>query len=145
MKALSLRPTWATFVLFGSKTIECRSWKTDYRGDLLICSSSRKETGGIPGHALCVVRLDNVREFRESDLDDAVMYQVPEGRQYAWELSDIRYVEPFKCKGKLHLFDVDDSLINYVESDDLGATLRDVYKPLVYFGRDDDARELWDF
>ena len=40
MKALSVKPPYATQILMFMKTVECRSWKTDYRGDLLICASS---------------------------------------------------------------------------------------------------------
>lgn len=40
MKALSVQPYWATSILQKTKTVECRTWKTDYRGDLLICASS---------------------------------------------------------------------------------------------------------
>ena len=53
MKSLSLNPYWAHCVLCGEKTIECRTWKTDYRGDLLICSSNiPKIEGTIAGHGL---------------------------------------------------------------------------------------------
>ena len=28
MKALSVRPWWATAILHGAKTVECRTWRT---------------------------------------------------------------------------------------------------------------------
>lgn len=36
MKALTLTQPWATFVALGVKTLETRSWKTEYRGPLAI-------------------------------------------------------------------------------------------------------------
>jgi len=36
MKALTLTQPWATLVAIGAKRIETRSWKTDYRGPLVI-------------------------------------------------------------------------------------------------------------
>ena len=40
MKALSIQNPYAHIILCGEKTIENRTWKTKYRGDLLICSSA---------------------------------------------------------------------------------------------------------
>jgi activating signal cointegrator 1 len=36
MKALSMTQPWASLVAFGEKTIETRSWSTDYRGRIAI-------------------------------------------------------------------------------------------------------------
>lgn len=62
MKALSLRSDYALDVLSGDKTIEYRSWPTKYRGDLLICATAHKIPKTIPGHALVVVRLKDVKK-----------------------------------------------------------------------------------
>jgi len=43
MKAISLKQPWANFIRDGRKTIETRAWKTEYRGDLLICSSKNDD------------------------------------------------------------------------------------------------------
>ena len=42
MKVLSLTEPYATLIKNGSKTIETRSWKTNYRGRLYIHASSTK-------------------------------------------------------------------------------------------------------
>jgi len=39
MKTLSVRQPWATLICSGIKTVENRTWKTDYRGKLLIHAS----------------------------------------------------------------------------------------------------------
>lgn len=149
MKALSLRPEWAMPVLLGWKTVECRTWQTDYRGPLLVCSSSKPRAGCIAGHALCVSRLVGIHPFGPDDMEPAMMEgEAPEGA-YAWELGDRDWVEPFPVKGRLHLFDVPDELVRVIpESVPCDDALRSYYEPLVRFwGRgvsEAGVREWWD-
>lgn len=42
MKVLSLLQPWATLVVIGAKKFECRSWKTEYRGTIIIHASAKK-------------------------------------------------------------------------------------------------------
>lgn len=42
MKVLTIKQPWASLIALGEKHIETRSWKTKYRGTLLI--HSRKDT-----------------------------------------------------------------------------------------------------
>ena len=39
MKALSVQQPYASLIAHGEKTVEIRSWRTQYRGDLLIVAS----------------------------------------------------------------------------------------------------------
>jgi len=71
MRAISIHNPWATLISTGAKTLEIRSWKTSYRGDLLIVSTQRKYADYPRGVALCVVRLADVREFVPADADAA--------------------------------------------------------------------------
>ena len=41
MKALSVKQPFAEFIATGEKDIEMRTWRTDYRGPILICASSK--------------------------------------------------------------------------------------------------------
>lgn len=101
MKALSIHPMYACDIAVGEKPEEYRTWKTEYRGDLLICASQYNDGWCFPrGYALCVAELYNI-EFLD------------ENGYYAWQLRNIRPVMPFKVKGKLHIYDVDDKLIKY--------------------------------
>ena len=112
MKALSVRNPYAAFILIGEKPVECRSWQTDYRGDLLICSSANpKVKNTICGHAICVVRLDHIEPFTKEHLEAACLDEMPEGNNYAWHITNLRMIKPFPVKGKLGLFEVDDSQI----------------------------------
>ena len=46
MRALSVKQPWASLIASGQKTIETRTWRTDYRGDLLIVSSRQPADQG---------------------------------------------------------------------------------------------------
>ena len=143
MKAISIRNPFAHFIMCGEKTVECRSWQTDYRGDLLICSSANpKIKDTICGHALCIARLDSIEKFKKEHLDAACMAEMPDKPSYAWHLTDIRVIKPFTVKGKLNFFDIDDSLIEIIDNGDDSLTdeeAADLYKkyiePLLYKGR----------
>ena len=111
VKALSVLPEFAADIFDGFKTVEWRSWKTDYRGDLLICASSRKLKGCISGYALCMVTLKDVVPFTRKHLNGALMDFVPNPAGYAWLLENVRLIKPFPYKGKLHIYDVDASLV----------------------------------
>lgn len=122
MKAISIKQPWATLVAVGKKTIECRTWKTNIRGDILICSSKSteyEEEKGICGLALGVVDLVNCRKMTREDLLHAHLpqewhYDALKG--YAWVLEHKYQIIPFKQKGQLNFFNVDDSLINILPS-----------------------------
>ena len=149
MKALSLTPFWALMVMLREKTIEVRTWQTDYRGDILICASSRRESGCISGKALCVVELTDIEPLKEEHLDAALMEEMPDRKSYAWHLENLQWVEPFDVKGALHLYEVPDEKVEYIEfetDEDYFRILREKFLPLVDFARGDkNAHELWDW
>ena len=47
MKALSVRQPWAYLIASEQKTIEVRSWQTDYRGKILITASSAEQNSWV--------------------------------------------------------------------------------------------------
>ena len=110
MKALSVRQPWADYIADGSKTIECRSWRTDYRGPLLICASGRDITiDGVrheAGMAVCIVELVDIRPFLKKHCPMAGMKYAPDPGSWAWMLQKAIPIERFPVKGKLHLYDV---------------------------------------
>ena len=108
MKALSIHPVYAGLIWVGEKTIECRSWRTDYRGDLLICSTAKKIKDTIPGHALCVVTLADIVPFQKKHLKAACMTSADYSPGlYAWILKDVRTIKPIPVKGRLSLWNYD--------------------------------------
>jgi hypothetical protein len=44
MKVLTVKNPWAQLIIRGEKDVENRTWKTDYRGDLLIHASTQPVT-----------------------------------------------------------------------------------------------------
>jgi hypothetical protein len=151
MKALSLTPGWADAVFWGEKTVEARTWQTDYRGDLLICASSRKQSGFIPGKALCIVTLTDIELFGPQHCEAAGFEpgEMPDKPSYAWHIDDVQWVEPFDVKGKLHLFDVPDEKIQLINPPrtkaEMRKVVRELFLPHVYIARGDDAaRDFWE-
>lgn len=104
MKALSVHPYDAIGIVIGDKTIECRSWETSYRGDILIVSTAKRIPGLIPGYALGVVTLSNIRPFTKKDLRAALMDEYYDNL-YAWELTNPRIIKPIPLKGQLRLWE----------------------------------------
>lgn len=143
MKALSVRQPWAHLILCGEKEYEFRTWRTDYRGDLLICSSANpKIKNTIPGHALIVVRLNDVIEVTAKNYKDFDLDEKPDGKLYAWQLTDGRVIKPFPVKGKLNFFNVDDNLIEIIDKGDdslteeeAAALYKEYIEPLLYTGK----------
>lgn len=115
MKALSIHPFFACQIMAGNKTVECRSWSTDYRGEILICSTRKLLKDTIPGHALCTVKLLDVVPFTKDHLKAACLdgLDVPENH-FAWILGDLRDIRPFPIKGHLSLWNYDGP-IEYLE------------------------------
>lgn len=115
MKALTIHSPWANTIALGEKTIEVRSWRTRYRGPLLICASNRKPVpidGVIApyGIALATVDLVDCRPIRRDDFDAAWLH--PDAwpyvsKSWAWVLQNPMEIEPFPVKGYQGLFNID--------------------------------------
>ena len=76
-KALSVKPYWANLIANGQKTVEVRSWNTDYKGPLVICASEKTIVVNghvlIGGHAICVVELYDITPIAKRDMRPACM------------------------------------------------------------------------
>ena len=104
MKALSVRQPWANLIADGVKTIETRTWNSNYRGDILILSSKSPKIEPA-GYALVVVKMVDCRPMTVKD-EEAACCDLYEGA-YSWVLTDIRKIVPFPITGKLGLFNCD--------------------------------------
>ncbi len=106
MKALTVRQPWADAIARGLKRIENRTWRTDYRGQLLIHAGLSEED--VPGRLrgrlalgsiIALVHLDDCLPLEETPDDEHA-----EG-PWCWLLSDpIPLVEPVPCAGRLGLW-----------------------------------------
>ena len=119
MKAISIKQPWVNMIMSGEKKFEYRSWRTDYRGDLLICSSaSPKVDGMLSGYALCIVEITDVIKVDNSDYRSLGKPLPPRYTEttYAWKIENARIIKPFPVKGKLNFYYVDDELIEITET-----------------------------
>lgn len=113
MKGLSIREPWATLILQGIKTIETRTWKTDYRGKLLLCcslmdSENKKAKSDIAGKAFATAILKDVQPMT-AEHERLACCAVYDGA-YSWFLEDITAIEPVAIKGALSLFKIPEDI-----------------------------------
>lgn len=103
MKALSILQPWAEEIRLGKKQIEYRSWKTNYRGEVLICASKNNvqirgtddEDKSLPlGMAVAIATIVGC------------VWQ-PQLKLYGFHLENVRTIEPFPVRGNLRLFEVE--------------------------------------
>lgn len=105
MKAISLKQPYANWVCEGKKKIETRTWNTNYRGDLVICSSQSPKVEPY-GKALCVVEVYKTEPMKKEHEHDACVKVYP--RAWAWHLRNIRRINPpVPVKGKLGIYDLE--------------------------------------
>lgn len=103
-KAISLKQPWANLVCEGKKTIETRKWTTNYRGDLVICSSQNPKIEPF-GCALCVIELYDVKPMTKRDEKKACVKVYPKAN--AWFLRNIRkFKKPIPVKGQLGIYNI---------------------------------------
>jgi len=122
MKALTIKQPWASLIVDGYKKYEFRSWKTNYRGKILIHAGLSLEKdmmerfkdynlnctlGAIIGEAElvdCILVDENFNEELRT-IDPIVYGRSNHVENYAWKLENIKkYDEPIYIKGKLGLW-----------------------------------------
>ena len=122
MKVLTIREPWASLIINGYKEYEFRSWKTNYRGKILIHTSSIIDkdmldrfkdynldyiTGAIIGEAEIVDCILVDKEFNDDlRVKNPVVYRRSNHTEtYAWKLDNIKkYDKVIYTKGKLGLW-----------------------------------------
>ena len=132
MKALSLTQPWAQAMFLNLKRFETRSWRTNYRGPLLIHAAKGFPTYAkefataeralgrgevrLPLGAL-IGKLELIKIWRTEELMGTLpgiesLYGDYSPGRYAWETSSpILFDTPIPYRGSLGLFDVPDEII----------------------------------
>ena len=131
MKALTITEPYASLIREGVKKIETRSWKTNYRGEILIHASAKMPTKStlkkwglsvreywklleyiehvLPSYITCKAKLVDCVEITEEFIDSLSDVEKQCGfysvGRYAWILEDIEPVDPVKAKGHLGIWD----------------------------------------
>ena len=122
MKVLTIKEPWATLIIEGYKKYEFRSWKTKYRGKILIHAGMSVEKdmlerfkeydlsyskGAIIGEAEIVDCILVDKEFNKKlrKINKTVYGKSNHVETYAWKLENIvKYDEPIYIKGQLGLW-----------------------------------------
>lgn len=128
MRVLSIKEPWATLIMDGKKSIETRSWKTNYRGELYIHASlskvtkevlERKELMNIVsdsnmnyGKIICKCELvdciymteEYIKKIKKQNYQEYICGEYKVGR-YAWVLNNVEILEEkIDAKGKLGIW-----------------------------------------
>lgn len=98
MKGLTIRQPWASLIATGRKTIEVRSWRTHYRGTIVVVAGKRFDSVGRSlvtpaprdAGALALVDLIDVRPFAKGDDESAAMWDPGDSECFAWVLANPR-------------------------------------------------------
>ncbi|MBE6149836.1 MAG: ASCH domain-containing protein [Firmicutes bacterium] len=127
MKVITIKQPFATLIIEGLKEYEFRTWKTKYRGELLIHvgkgidKKAMKKyehlnleypSGCIIGKVNltdCVEITDKVREElnKKNPLVYSSIIKHKEWKGYGFKLENIEKIKPIQINGKLSLWDYD--------------------------------------
>lgn len=141
IRALTVRQPFASLIVYGNKTLEIRSRRTNHRGQLLICAGVNEYDGNlidpdVPGRvvscsrylqesramspniemfpvgvAIGIVELVDCRPMTPDDARRACVEYRP--GLFAWELENPLLIEPFSVTGNVGLFNVSQSMIEF--------------------------------
>ena len=125
MKVLTIKEPWATLIIEGYKKYEFRSWKTKYRGKILIHAGMSIDKnvlekfedynlnynkGAIIGEAQITdcIKVDDEFSKQLRNINPVVYGKSSYTENYAWKLENIKkYDNPIYVKGKLGLWNYD--------------------------------------
>ena len=125
MKALSIRPPWWHYVIYGGKTIENRSWRASFRGRVAVHASTWWHAGEIQalidgvaarGLARAHPTLDELRAGRGHLIGTVEIVDCVADSASPWFVGPYGFVlraptplaAPIRCKGRLGFFEVGD-------------------------------------
>ena len=125
MKVITIKQPWATLIAEGIKEYEFRTWKTKYRGELLIHAGK-----GIDKKAMekfkhlnleyprgCIIAKVNLTDCIEINNDARKMLKEKNSlvyshviddknwKGYGFKLENVEKIKPIEVKGKLSLWD----------------------------------------
>lgn len=104
IKTITIKEPWASLILEGKKTIETRTWKTNYRGPLLL-HASKEPKSVISGKIFAIAELTDCRPMTKED-EQAAQCDIYENA-FSWILTNIRPYGPLEIKGQQGLFETD--------------------------------------
>ena len=122
-KALTVKNPYAHYIGKGIKTIEVRSQKTKYRGEIIICSSQYPDIGDMPsGCVICKATLYDCVKIKNLEVKEWDKTLLPKEEEkdyrehYGWKLRDIKPMVELPVKGNLGIWNLimdKDEMIEY--------------------------------
>lgn len=109
MKALTVRQPWADAIAHQTKRIENRSWKTNYRGLVLIHAAAAHDPHAViygprPDERSAVIAIAEIDDCHYSE-DGKCCGPWGEENIYHWHLTEVRTLDkPVPAKGRLGLW-----------------------------------------
>ena len=124
MKVITLKQPWATLVSEGIKEYEFRSWKTNYRGKILIHAGEKKKKKEMERFKDLNLKYPSKRIIAEVEIEDClelddklnqkiisennIAYGSKIRTGYAWKLKNVKKIKSNKeINGKLGLWNID--------------------------------------
>lgn len=124
MKVLTLKQPWATLVAEGIKKYEFRTWKTNYRGKVLIHAGAGVEKKELARFKDLNLEYPSKRIIGEAEIEDClelddnlnkkiinennIAYGSKYRTGYAWKLKNVKKINIDKeINGKLGLWNID--------------------------------------
>lgn len=127
MKVITIKQPFASLIAEGLKEYEFRTWRTKYRGEVLIHAGKgvdkkamkkfEKYNLDYPSGCIiakvkltdCIEVNDEVRKFlkEKNPLVYSGVVNDPEWKGYGFKLEDVEKIEPIYINGKLSLWDYD--------------------------------------
>lgn len=129
MKVITIKQPFATLIAEGLKEYEFRTWRTKYRGEILIHAGKgvdkkamkkfEKYNLDYPSGCIiakvnltdCVYIDDKVREMlkKKNELVYGSVINHTEWEGYGFKLENVKKIEPISINGKLSLWDYEDN------------------------------------
>ncbi len=126
MKVLTIKQPYASLIAYGIKKYEFRSWRTKYRGDILIQASKSVDKKAMEKFKCydldyplgCIIARANIDDVIKVDDDfkkilkreNYLVYNHVINNDYngyAFKLSNVESLSPINVKGKLGLWNYD--------------------------------------
>lgn len=125
MKVITIKEPFASLIRAGIKEYEFRTWKTNYRGEILIHASlgvdklamEKYKSYNLDYHSGCIIakatitdciKIDNEARNMLKEKNPLVYGNIINNTNwegYGFKLENIEIIEPIKVKGKLGLWD----------------------------------------
>lgn len=121
MKALTIRQPWADAIVHQTKRVENRTWKTNYRGLVLIHAGAAHDPqaaiyGPRPDVRSAVLAIAEIDDCHYSE-DGQCCGPWGEENVYHWHLCEVRPLpKPVCCKGRLGLWTPAADIVTAVET-----------------------------